>query len=97
MGSYWANFARTGDPNGAGLATWPIYANDAAVLYLDSTNDDGIRAEAGNDTFTKIITDLKADPRVNAAEKCEIAQSILDWVPSLKTDMDALITCAFRE
>ena len=42
MSSYWANFAKSGNPNGAQLPHWPEFtANDGLVLYLNDPTHTG--------------------------------------------------------
>jgi para-nitrobenzyl esterase len=38
VSSYWVNFAKSSDPNGAGLPAWPVFNETTQeVLYLDGT------------------------------------------------------------
>ncbi|HUV68424.1 MAG TPA: carboxylesterase family protein [Terracidiphilus sp.] len=36
MMSYWTNFAKNGDPNGAGLPEWPKFGTDNEIIHLDN-------------------------------------------------------------
>jgi para-nitrobenzyl esterase len=68
ISSYWVNFARTGDPNGAGTTTWPIYdpKKDDVLEFGDQVSV-RLRVNAdGLDFFDIYNRSLRPSPAANA-------------------------------
>jgi para-nitrobenzyl esterase len=38
MNTYWANFAKTGDPNGEGIPLWPVFQNKSGEIMEFQNN-----------------------------------------------------------
>jgi para-nitrobenzyl esterase len=55
MSTYWANFAKTGDPNGPGLPKWPVYdsRHGAEVMHF---NAESKASPDGNQARYRFIT-----------------------------------------
>jgi para-nitrobenzyl esterase len=49
--TYWTNFARSGDPNGKGLAPWPRFDKDGRVIHFDAPITAGPDATRGEFEF----------------------------------------------
>ncbi|MEO9970067.1 MAG: carboxylesterase family protein, partial [Hyphomonadaceae bacterium] len=88
MGTYWASFARDGVPaNGASVA-WPAYAaGGEALMRFDSETDGGIGLIHGADSFEAILADIKADKRLNAAERCRLGVGLAVYLPRAASEL----------
>jgi para-nitrobenzyl esterase len=64
VSSYWANFAKSGNPNGPGLPSWPAFTNaDNKVLYLGDPITVGAVANINSlNVFDAVYTKVRGSP-----------------------------------
>ena len=81
MMSYWANFARTGDP-GKGSdgelprwQRWSTAPNGAKTLILDTASDGGIRMTSEEVTLQGMLDALQAMDTLNAEQRCRVYEA----------------------
>jgi para-nitrobenzyl esterase len=66
MRTYWTNFAKSGDPNGAGLPRWPAF-NDATPQMLQIASGRTQAAPIVNEAGLTVLDDYFAWRRMTAA------------------------------
>ncbi len=64
ISSYWVNFAKSGDPNGAGLPAWPAFNNSTdKVIYLgDPITVGGVANIDSLKVFDAVYTSVRGTP-----------------------------------
>ena len=64
VSSYWVNFAKSGNPNGPDLPSWPVFTNaDSKVLYIGDPITVGKVANINSLTvFDAVYTTVRGKP-----------------------------------
>jgi para-nitrobenzyl esterase len=63
MSSYWVNFARTGNPNGAGLPVWQAHevgASERAIVLDAEPSTESLPAKARLELYDKLYAQMRA-------------------------------------
>lgn len=72
MGSYWARFARQGEPGGG----WARWSEGPARMRFDTLADGGSVMMAGEFTIEGLASDISSDDRLTAEERCRLVSSM---------------------
>jgi len=97
MGAYWAAFARTGAPapGGEHLPEWPQWSTQGgSLMRFDAADDGGPEVMRDLATLDALVADLKADPRLDDADRCRVVEAIDGWLPGLAATIGKDVGCA---
>jgi para-nitrobenzyl esterase len=81
MMSYWAQFARTGNPGRGGkdLPEWQAWSGDDTLL-LDTSDGGGVRMADVRETRERILADVEQDPRLPERwQRCAVYHDLVSW------------------
>ncbi|MEE2525780.1 carboxylesterase family protein [Hyphobacterium sp. HN65] len=72
MGSYWARFARQGDPG----ASWTRWSDGPARMRFDSPEAGGSQMMPGRFTLPDLAADIMSDPHLPEERRCELVEAM---------------------
>jgi para-nitrobenzyl esterase len=101
MMSYWAQFARSGDPGRGGdglLPQWQAWTPEPdadKLLVLDTDAGGGIRMEASVPSRPEIYAALDSDPRIATDERrCRVYATMMEWTREIDEARYRELGCA---